>query len=115
MPKLNDCLETHNLLDLIKNRAKNIRKDFVTNPHAQHIESELNFIILCAEKVLNNGWISIDDDTPKIKGRYLCYYPKSDKQAVEPFMLDDMLNNKEYMKALGISHWQSTPPNPTKE
>lgn len=63
----------------------------------------------------NNGWISIDDDTPKIKGRYLCYYPKSDKQAVEPFMLDDMLNNKEYMKALGISHWQPTPPNPTKE
>lgn len=24
MPKLNDCLETHNLLDLIKNRAKKI-------------------------------------------------------------------------------------------
>lgn len=100
-----DCLETHNLLDLIKERRKNIRKNFVTNPHAQHIESELNFIILCAEKVLNNGWISVDDDLPKEKSK--CWVYGDNRFWVSGFELGRF--NFDGHK---ITHWQEiVPPN----
>ncbi|WLF84801.1 DUF551 domain-containing protein [Moraxella sp. ZY210820] len=77
-----------------------------------YVYDTINKAIAFYESKKNGGWISIDDDLPKVKGRYLCYYPKSGKQTVEPFMLEHTLNDKDYMQALGISHWQPTPQNP---
>lgn len=98
--------EKHDILGAIINNDEYVLQDIIDNNN--------DFIDGFKNHQSNNGWISIDDDVPKIKGRYLCFYPKSAKQYVEPFMLEHTLNDKEYMQALGISHWQYLP-QPPKE